>query len=170
MEKEINSLGSVYVEKSQLLEIVKKNKEKHDIIYSGALEGYNAAVNNYLKKVESETERIKNLAIEYSKAESHGKVFDKTGLYLIRCDIPSSPVSYAFDYEKTIKKLELSTAEKISLMDNEFNQYVMNNWSWKTSFLASNVGYCSGFAGTLLRTDVNQFGQLAAIDRSITDF
>lgn len=147
MEKEINSLGSVYVEKSQLLNIVKANKEKHDIIYSGALEGYNQAINNYLKRVESESERIKNLAIEYAKAESHGKVFDKTGLYLIDCDMPNAPVSYGHEYEKTIKKLELSTADKISLADSEFNQYVMNNWTWKQNFLVSNSAYATNVTG-----------------------
>lgn len=144
MEKETNSLGMVSVEKSQLLKIVKKNKEKHDFIYNEAVNGYNEAVNNYLKKVSSEGERIKKLAVEYAKAESHGLKFDKTGLYLVDCHVPSAPVSYAYEYEKTIKKLELATAPKISLQDAEFNRYVMNNWEWRDSFLASNTVYATG--------------------------
>jgi len=144
MEKEINSLGSVYVEKSQLLEIVKGNKEKHDLIFSVAVEGYNAAVKNYLERLVSESERVKNLSIEYKTLESDGKRFDKTGLYLTECNLPVYPSNYEEHYSKTIRKLELSTADKISLVDNEFNQYVMNNWSWKQDFLSSNTQYLTG--------------------------
>lgn len=144
MEKEINSLGSVYVEKSQLLEIVKGNKEKHDLIFSVAIEGYNAAVKNYLERLESESERVKNLSVEYKKQEADGKRFDKTGLYLIDCNLPVYPSNYEEHYSKTIRKLELSTADKISLADTEFNQYVMNNWSWKQDFLTSNTQYLTG--------------------------
>lgn len=146
MEKEINSLGSVYVEKSQLLDIVKKNKEKHDLIFGVALEGYNAAVKNYLERLESESERIRNLSIEYKKQEADGKRFDKTGLYLIECNLPVYPSNYEEHYSKTIRKLELSTADKISLGDSEFNQYVMNNWSWKNDFLLSTSQYVTGAA------------------------
>jgi hypothetical protein len=173
MEKEINSLGSVYVEKSQLLDIVKGNKEKHDVIYEAALIGYNQAVKNYLGRLESESQRIKELTVEYAKQESYGKRFDKTGLYLIDCEPPAIPVEYGYEYDKTIKKLELSTADKISLVDAEFNQYVMNNWSWKQQFLASNTSYalisgCSGFG--IGGTDINQLGQLGIVNKAILNF
>jgi hypothetical protein len=141
MEKEINSLGSVHVDKNQLLDIVKGNKEKHDIIYNAALSGYNVAVGVYLGRVLSETERINNLAKEYAKLETFGARFDKTGLYLVDCNLPSVPVSYAHEYDKTIRKLELATADKITLQDSEFESYVLNNWKWKENFLVSNTSY-----------------------------
>jgi len=169
MEKEINSLGSVHVDKHQLLDIVKANKEKHDIIYSAAQSGYNVAVGIYLGRILSETERINNLAKEYAKLETFGARFDKTGLYLVDCDLPSAPISYAHEYDKTIKKLELATADKIMLGDTEFESYVLNNWKWKDSFLSSNTHYLTGCAG-VLRTDVNQMGQLGAVDRALLSF
>lgn len=168
MEKEINSLGSVSVGRGQLLDIVKANKEKHDIIYNAAQSGYNVAVGVYLGRVLSETERISNLAKEYAKLETFGAKFDKTGLYLVDCRLPDAPISYAHEYDKTIKKLELTTAEKIMLADSEFESYVLNNWKWKDAFLNSNTVYLSGCG--VGRANVNQMGQLAAVDRAILSF
>lgn len=147
MEKEINSLGQVVVEKNQLLEIVKRNKEKHDIIYDAAVSGYNVAIHNYLDKVKSEGERIANLAFEYAKEDNFAPRFEKTGLYLYDCLVPSAPKNYSHEYNKTLKKLELSTAKEITLNDGDFEKYVLNNWAWKDEFVGSTFGYATGYAG-----------------------
>ena len=152
MEKEINSLGNVHVDKNQLLDIVSQNREKHNLIYSVAVSGYNLAVNDYLKKVQSESERVAELAKQYSAMERDGKQFDKTGLHFVDCYPPNAPKSYEHEYTKTIMKLKLSTADNIQLVDGEFEQYVLNNWKWKGEFLGSNTSYVNGVSGCIIST------------------
>lgn len=44
------------------------------------------------------------------------------------------PVSYEENYDRVIAMLEWSTDETIDLDQNEFEQYVRDNWLWKQAF------------------------------------
>ena len=106
-------------------------------------------INDYLKKVQSESERVAELAKQYSAMERDGKQFYKAGLHLVDCYAPTAPKSYEHEYTKTIMKLKLSTADNIQLADGEFEQYVLNNWKWKGEFLGSNTSYVNCVSGGL---------------------
>ncbi|MEK6882860.1 MAG: hypothetical protein AABY22_24770 [Nanoarchaeota archaeon] len=57
------------------------------------------------------------------------------------------PEDHTQDYDLAIRKVELSVWENIALQENEFNNYVMNNWSWKNTFLNVAQIYTNAITG-----------------------
>lgn len=53
----------------------------------------------------------------------------------------SEPQNNSGEYEKVISKLKMSIDENISLDDREYEQYVLDNWSWSGSFNMSKSAY-----------------------------
>jgi len=119
-------MEQVTVSTLELLEIVKKNKEKHDIILKDAIEGFWAkgtkALEDHLKKVQArEKEEPVYVSVPF-------------------------PVSYSKEYDQAIKALEMSVESRVVLSKTEFAQLVMNEWGWRSQFLASNSCYVTGAA------------------------
>ena len=57
------------------------------------------------------------------------------------------PEDHSRDYERAIRMVELSVYERFSLTEHQFNQYVLNDWEWKNSFLNStSMLYVSGYS------------------------
>ncbi len=57
--------------------------------------------------------------------------------------LPPKPVSYADEYTRAIRMLELSVEDIIEIQDSVFDQLVLDEWHWKTSFVASTALYKS---------------------------
>jgi len=53
------------------------------------------------------------------------------------------PVDQTREYDRVIRALEMSVDTNIELTEDEFSQYVMDDWSWKHQFLMSNSTYTS---------------------------
>jgi hypothetical protein len=51
------------------------------------------------------------------------------------------PQDHTIDYDRVIKMLEMSVDSLIELDEGAFDQYVMDNWSWKGDALATNEMY-----------------------------
>ena len=120
-------MQTITLNKTQLLPIVIENKQKHDNIY-------NAAVSGYWQK----TEEI--LTDKLEKAKKQEQIDNYLGI--------TFPVSHSDDYDRVIRMLELSVENKIVLNSNEFDSYVRNQWGWRSSFLATNSIYLSGYSAT----------------------
>jgi len=112
-------MRTVKVKKTELIDELTANKAKHEKNVSLALTGYKADV---VKKLEKKIEAVKN-----------GKLI--TQVYF---DIPEN---HAKDYDRALKQLDMSVDNEIELTDQEFQQYVMDEWGWKQQFLSSNSGY-----------------------------
>jgi hypothetical protein len=112
-------MRSVKVEKSELLDIVRKNQKKH-------VKEYEESVSDY-----------KKAAVKVAK--EHTKLADSGDLEKIARikAMPSRPVSYEKDYDRAIRMLELSVEDTIDLESDVFNQLVLDEWSWKQMFTAS---------------------------------
>jgi hypothetical protein len=147
-EEKFGSLNGVVITKANLLETLKTNKEKHDSLYNEACEAYKEVMQGYSVQC---SEYFVKLAEEYSK---HAKVpteaydqWDKNSPFsfpafkspadLVYPTQISSPVSYSDQYVAAIRRIEMSVYDKFSLNEQEFQSFVLNNWSWKTSFLAN---------------------------------
>lgn len=122
---ENNVMKTVKLYRDELLNIVRENKEKHITEYNESVEDYKKAVvimsNNNLKLAKSgDLDKI-------AKIER----------------IPTAPVSYENSYTRAIRMLELSIDEVIELEENIFNQLVLDEWSWKSSFNVSGSLYKS---------------------------
>jgi len=118
-------MHSVKILRSELLEIVRGNKEKH-------VREFNEAVDNFRKAVVKIAEE--NLALAQS-----GNLDDIAKIK----SIPIKPVSYESSYTRAIRMLELSVENEIELDLHDFDQLVQDEWQWKISFDTSNAAYKS---------------------------
>ncbi len=118
-------MEKVTVSKAELVAAIEENKAKHNVIFSAAVEGY-------WEKAQAELQK------QLQKAE----VKDKAGLFL---NLPY-PANYEREYDRALKKLDMSVDEEITLNSQEFNQLVMNDWSWKAGFVNAATQYGTGMA------------------------
>lgn len=123
-----NVMNAIKMNRVELLAIVRDNKTKHISEFTEATEDYK----NLVLRITSNNAKIGksgNLE-EFKKLVS----------------IPSAPVSYEDSYKRAIRMLELSVEDIIEIEEDIFNQLVLDEWSWKRSFSASNTMYKVGMA------------------------
>ena len=112
-------MRDVKMNKSELLTIVRENKEKH-------IADYNESVEDYKKAA------IK-LAEDNLKLAQTG---DIDAIAKMRT-VPQKPTSYEDAYIRAIRMLELSVEEVIEIEEQVFNQLVLDEWHWRNAFVAS---------------------------------
>lgn len=122
-------METVKVKKQELLENLRDNREEHREIFLEALEGYHKAA-------------IKILEERIEEAKGNKRVSLHFGLVV--------PQDQTKTYDRVIKMLEMSVDDEISLTQQEFANYVMDDWSWMDQFLTSNSTY-SAIAASNLR-------------------
>lgn len=108
-------MKTVKVSKDELIKKITENRDSHKKLLEEALEGYQKLA---VKKLESKIRAVK----AGKKVRS------------ITFDIPQD---YSKDYDRALKMLEMSVDKEIELDQNEFRQYVMDEWGWKQQFLMS---------------------------------
>jgi hypothetical protein len=113
-------MQSVKIKRSELLEKIKANRAAHVKDYDEAMVGYRQTV---FKKLEEALAEIK----------SGGKIITRLDLV--------APVTQAEDYDRAIAMLEMSVDDVIELSAHEFDNYVLDNWSWKNIALTANAMY-----------------------------
>lgn len=104
---------SVNVNRLQLLETLRTNREKHIKEFNSAEAGYQEAM---IEKLQETLKLVKK-----------GKVKELNVAL-------SRPRSYEKDYTETIEMLELSVDENINLDSESFRAYFKDEWSWSTGF------------------------------------
>lgn len=118
-------MHAVKVDRKKLLKIVTDNREKHITDFNESVEDYKAAV---VKLAEANLELVKTGDLEQ----------------IARCKpMPGKPVSYENNYTRAIRMLELSVEKEIDVEEDVFNQLVLDEWSWKNSFVAAGAMYKS---------------------------
>ena len=129
-----------FIKQDVLLQILKKNLTLHESIYKKAQKAFKQ---NY----------IKTLA-KLSKSARKDKFTLSLNLHL--------PENHENDYKAAIKMVELSSREEIQLTEDEFMQYVMNQWNWLSSFrysYYSNVSSSSSSSSPSLSSDEEAYLQ-----------
>jgi hypothetical protein len=112
----------VTVNKAELLEKIKANREQHRAIFEEAVEGYREAA---IKVLNEATERLLS-----------GKVIQVYfGL--------NKPKDHTGDYDNVIAMLEMHTDATLRIGQKEFAQYVRDDWEWKRHFLGTTAQYSS---------------------------
>lgn len=113
--------NEVTVKKPELLEALKANREKHIAEYREALQGYRDKVRA----------RLVVLLDEVVTA-------DEDWLPTIAYPRPTSHVD---DYDRVIRMLTMSVEDQISIREDQFACYVLDDWHWKGDHRAVSSAY-----------------------------
>lgn len=105
---------------AKLLESIKKNRNEHRIVFLEAQEGYRKLI-------------IKELDERLADAKAGRKIDRYVGA--------TPPSDHTRDYDRVVNMLEMCTEAEVELSEQEFGQYVMDQWEWKARFLHSNSAY-----------------------------
>lgn len=113
-------MKTVTVKKTDLVEALKSNLEKHT------------------KQLAIIKDERKSEMIEALRKLLDDLAADGEGPENLRFPLPAD---HRDDYERAIRMAEMSVDDNIELDQQEFNQYVMDNWLWKTDFLRTALAY-----------------------------
>lgn len=108
------------MDKEKLISIVRHNRDEHAATYREAREAYREKGVSLLEK----------LIVKLKDGENIRP-------YL---NLPT-PENHTDDYDRTIEMLEHDVRDQIELEENEFRQYVLDQWSWKENWLTSTLSY-----------------------------
>lgn len=172
----VTTFQTVVIPKDKLLATLVANREKHDSIYSAAVQGYWIEANKVLdnKKIEFDeavskaghqfnqyrdrlgadfTHQITGMRhhVDEQNKDRVGSSFSLTSSLNVNLNFNASwplkyPESHLEDYNRAIDLLNFSVADKVELSVSDFDAYVRNNWSWRQSFLGTNATYANSYA------------------------
>jgi hypothetical protein len=115
-----NGEKAIRVKRGELLDVLRKNRAAHRETFERATIGY------------------RKRAIEELDASLRDA---KEGKKIRRTISLVEPMDQTKDYDRVIRMLEMSVDEVIVIGAHEFQQYVMDDWSWKEAFTSSNSAY-----------------------------
>lgn len=108
------------VNKQQLLTALRNNRDKHQTMLKEALEGFlkdaEAMFNRKLDYIRQGI--ITNLNVTLSPPEDHTK-----------------------EYDRAIAMMEWNTAQEVTLSEQQFICYVLDDWGWLQRWLINNRRY-----------------------------
>lgn len=115
-------------ERSNLLNIIKENRDRHEATFTEAFANYRRAVADWHRDQleilgDADPAEIEVLATSFRMP---------------------APEQHTEDYDRVIRMLELTDQPVISLEQNEFQQYVLDEWNWSGGFLRSTSFYLDG--------------------------
>lgn len=114
------TMNEIVVAKSDLLERLEKNRKGHRKAFEKALEGYKEAAIEALEEALADARKGK------VRLNFHALVM---------------PQDHTADYDRAIEKMKMSQHEQVHLTDQEFAQYVMDDWAWKQQFTQTSALY-----------------------------
>lgn len=113
-------METVKIKKSELLEVLRKNRNVHRAIFEEAQKGYRK-------------EAIRLLDVALKDAREGRKI--NTYIKL------NTPINQTADYDRAIKMIEMSVDDVVGIDETDFACYVLDDWNWKNQFLTTNSAY-----------------------------
>ncbi len=125
-------MNAIKMNRLELLNIVRANLEKHKAEYIESVNDHAVA----MKLIAAENVKIakKNANLLHDGATDLSKLLPSKQWL-------AAPTSYANDYARAIRMLELSVEEVIDVEEDIFNQLVLDEWGWKHKFVAASGLY-----------------------------
>lgn len=117
-------MKDVRIKKTELQEIVRKNRNEHRDLFVLAQKAYR-------KKV------IDVLDAELTEARN-GRVFN-----MVRITQLTAPEDHTADYDRVLRMLDMECERIVTLTQREFSQLVDDDWDWGQSWALSNSQYVS---------------------------
>jgi len=109
------------MDKERLRERVQANRDQHRAIFESAVEGYRGAV---MKWFGAQMDRLRDGKDDFQVSF--------TG---------TRPQDHTEDYDRVLDMLDMSEDDTITLSEDEFAQYVRDDWGWKRNFMAMSATY-----------------------------
>lgn len=121
----MNDFGEskVTIHKGELLTAIQKNRATHAADFAEADLGYRKAALAEFEKMADEARDGRPI---------------RTVLTL------PCPADHTKDYDRVIRMLEMSTATEITVTEQQFSQFVLDEWQWQANFTATKMRYASG--------------------------
>lgn len=116
-------MRTVKVKKSELVSTLKTNSDVHVREFNKAMEGYWRTAE---REVEKLLDRVRN------------KRWDQP--YQIAVSL-TRPECHLDEYNTALEMLEWSTEDEVELTQQEFKQFVQDEWSWKEAFAQTTQMY-----------------------------
>ena len=115
-----NGMSNVTCKKAEILAALRKNRDAHRDIFLAAQNGYRKEVIAELEKSLKDAREGRNVqtTIELEAPEDHTK-----------------------DYDRIIRMLEMSVKDEIEVSELQFQQYVLDDWTWKFHFASNSARY-----------------------------
>jgi tRNA A37 N6-isopentenylltransferase MiaA len=115
-----NGMSNVTCKKVEILAALRKNRDAHRDIFLAAQNGYRKEVIAELEKSLKDAREGRNVqtTIELEAPEDHTK-----------------------DYDRIIRMLEMSVKDEIEVSELQFQQYVLDDWTWKFHFASNSARY-----------------------------
>lgn len=113
-------MRTIRIEKEKLRETVQKNRDEHRDIFLKAQDGYRKAV-------------IRELDDMLERARNGDRIRINVGL--------QAPQDYTGEYDRVLLQLEYTEDDVIELTDNEFQNYIQDEWGWTGAFVQTSAGY-----------------------------
>lgn len=115
-------MKKVKVDRFALLDIVKKNRAKHEKTYQDGVSVYRKELAEKLEEMLADAKAGKDVAHAVNLCK---------------------PSDHLEAYDQIISMLELSLDEEIELDAVEFSRYVMDKWEWMSEFHRSTGSYAA---------------------------
>lgn len=116
-------IDKIPVAKLDLIQILMKNRATHRTVFLAAWEGYR-----------KEAERLLAKRLAAIKA---GRMPKKVEVILY------APQDHTPDYDRVIKIMEMYVGDTVILTEQDFAQYVQDDWAWKRAWLKMSSSYDS---------------------------
>jgi hypothetical protein len=120
----------VKVRRGELLEVLRKNRERHIRDYKAACAGYREQA---LKRIDEIFHDLRAKITGLKDGQTIAVVGLQFGLNV--------PQSHEKAYDQIIRMMEMSVDDEITLTCSQFACFVMDDWDWKEQWSASNATY-----------------------------
>ena len=110
----------VTVEKTEFIEKVRDNRDRHREVFERALAGYRERMTAELER------RIHDL---------------RRGRRVEQYIALPEPEDHTGDYDRVLTMAEMSIHDTVELSEDEFAMYVMDQWRWKQDFTETTARY-----------------------------
>jgi hypothetical protein len=113
-------VNKITVKKSELLEALRENKDRHRKIFDEAQKNFRQRIIEELDQrlTDAQEGRKINLSFNFPEPEDHTK-----------------------DYDRVIRMVEMSQDDTLDITQPDFAQYVMDDWDWRRAWVANTLSY-----------------------------
>ena len=116
-------MSPITVDKAQLIQTLRHNRDQHQAIFEKAMDVYRAKM----------IEELENRVAEIKKGSKIRRGFS----------LPE-PENHTVDFDYAIEMLELDKGDEVVLSIADYRTYYKNEWGWQQSFAGNTQSYLAG--------------------------